>query len=404
MKMSKVLAAAAAFGLAVPVMADTLELRVVGDSDASTVDGSGGAVNVFIQGRIQGATDFGLALWGANLSDQGAGGADVTSAVLDSPGGDIDQFKKNLGLTNPAGYGGTAIGGNLIQIGGGQNTIGNSGPTLFPVGTVATDVANGAAWVNLASGTYNASGEGDDVVLTLDTGFANTLAANSGPVFPVNAATVTIVSALTIEVGGGGPLDFTGVASVADHAASGSFPGGALDVPIDAGAGAAKADLIEPRQFSAAAVPGLGLSARVDFAEAIAVGAVTSNPALTGLTATPNGNSLDITFDAPTNGDCVTFDISGTEAVSGNVVGGGSADVDFCICYNEGDANRNGITDTLDLGTIAAPANLFETMDSGTIVGNWPDLNRTGVIDTFDLSVIVAPANLFNDFQAVTCP
>ena len=57
MKLSKVLASAAALGLAVPVMADTLELRVVGDGDAASVAG-GGVVNVYIQGRIQGAAGY----------------------------------------------------------------------------------------------------------------------------------------------------------------------------------------------------------------------------------------------------------------------------------------------------------------------------------------------------------
>ncbi len=400
MKLSKVLAAAAAFGLAVPVMADTLELRVVGDGDAASVDGSGGPVNVFIQGRIQSATDDGLALWGANLSDAGVGGADVTSAVLDSPGGDIDQFKKNLGLTNPAGYGGTAIGGDLIQIGGGQNTIGNAGPTLFPVGTVATDVANGAGWVNLASGTYDASGEGSDVLLTLDTGFANTLAADTGPVFPVNAATVTIGGALEITVGPGLSLEFTGVASTGNHNANGTFGGGDLDISMDSADGALVADQTEPRQFGAAG----SLSVRVDFAEAIASGSVSSNPALGSLVATPNGNSLDITFDAPANGTCYSFDLTGTAASGGATVDGGSADEDFCVCYFEGDINFDASVDFLDRGVVALPANFFNTMDAGGITGPQVDLNRDGVMDFLDRGVVALPANFFNDFSAATCP
>ncbi len=397
MKLSKVLATAAAFGLAVPVMADTLELRVVGDGDAASVAG-GASVNVFIQGRIQGATDDGLALWGANLSDTSGNGNDITGAVLDSPGGDIDQFKKNLGLTNPAGYGGTAIGGNLIQIGGGQNTIGNSGPTLFPVGTVATDVANGAGWVDLATGTIDTTSATGNVVLELDTGFANTLAANTGPVFPVNAATVTIGGSLTIT--GGGSLDFTGVASVGNHNASGSFVGGDLDIPVDAADGAAVADHTESRQFGAAG----NLFVRVDFAEAIGSGSVSSNPALTGLSATPNGNSLDITFDAPANGTCYTFDITGTQAVGGDTVDGGSADEDFCVCYFEGDINFDGSVDIGDRQVVAQSANLFMTMDAAGITGPQVDLNRDGSMDIGDRQVVAQPSNLFNDFTAVSCP
>lgn len=405
MKMSRVLAAAAAFGLAVPVMADTLELRVVGDADAASVAG-GGVVNVFIQGRIQGATDFGLALWGANLSDTGAGGVDVAAASsLDSPGGDIDQFKKNLGLTNPAGYGGTAIGGNLIQIGGGQNTIGNAGPTLFPVGTVATDVANGAAWVDLATGTFDATGAASDIVLTLDTGFANTLAANSGPVFPVNSATVTIGGALTITSGvTETPFDFTGVASVANHDANGTFGGGVLDVAIDAADGAAKSGLVEPRQSNA--LGGGSVAIRVDFSAAVGSGSVSSSPALTGLTATPNGNSLDITFDAPANGTCYTFDISGTTDTGTGVTNeaNGTNDEDFCVCYQEGDINFDSFVNLLDRSVVAQVVNLFQTVDTAGVTGPQVDLNRDGIINLLDRSVIAQPVNLFNDFTAVTCP
>ncbi|MEZ6085032.1 MAG: hypothetical protein R3E58_14110 [Phycisphaerae bacterium] len=385
-------------------MADTLELRVVGDGDAASVAG-GGVVNVYIQGRIQGATDDGLALWGANLSDAGAGSFDVTGAVLDSPGGDIDQFKKNLGLTNPAGYGGTAIGGNLIQIGGGQNTIGNAGPTLFPVGTVATDVANGSAWVDLATGSIDTSAAAQDIVLTLDTGFANTLAANTGPVFPVNAATVSIGGALTITISGGGPLDWNAVVSTALHTASGSFGGGNLDIPVDSADGAAKADLVEPRQYVASAGSG-DLAIRVDFGQAIASGSVVSNPALGNLTATPNGNSLDITFDAPANGTCYDFNLAGTAAASGDTVGegGGSADEDFCVCYFEGDINFDSSVDLLDRGVVALPANLFSTMDAVGITGPQVDLNRDGSIDLLDRGVVALPANLFANYAASVCP
>ncbi len=386
--------------LASPVWADTLELRVVGDGDASTVAG-GGVVNVFIQGRIQNPTDFGLALWGVNLSDTGGSGFDVSGAVLDSPGGDIGQFKKNLGLTNPSGYGGTPIAGNMIQIGGGQNTIGNSGPTLFPVGTVATNVANGAAWVDLAVGTIDTTSAVGFLELTLDTGFASTLATDTGPVFAVNPADVVINGSLT--VGQGHPIDFLQVVSTGNHNANGSFTGGDLDIPIDATDGASNGDLTEPRQFGAT---GSDLAIRVDFFESIVSGSVTSTPPLTGLTATPNGNSLDITFDAPNNGTCYKFDITGTQTASGSEINesSGSADADFCICYFEGDVNFDGFVDIGDRQVIAQSANLFNTMDTPGITGPQVDLNRDGIMDIGDRQVIAQTSNLFNDFSAVVCP
>ena len=121
--------------------------------------------------------------------------------------------------------------------------------------------------------------------------------------------------------------------------------------------GAAKSAYIEARQAVVGAGTDLGL--RVDFAEAIASGSVSSNPALTSLTATPNGNSLDITFDAPAPGTCYSFDITGTAASSGNTAdeGNGTADADFCVCYFEADINADSSVDFVDRGVVTFPQN-----------------------------------------------
>ncbi len=386
---------------AMPSLADTLELRIVGDGDASVVPG-GAAVNVFIQGRIQNPTDFGLALWSANLSDTGANGEDLSGVLLDSPGGDIDQFKKNLGLTNPSGYGGTPITGNLIQIGGGQNTISNTGPTLFPVGTVATDVANGAAWVNLAVGTFDTTGVSGDFVLTLDTGFASTLATDSGPFFPVNPATVSIGGSLTLVACVCPPAELTQIASTGQHDTNRALGGAGYDIPIDPTDGADKSGLIESRQFASNG----NLSVRVDFLEMVADGSVSSEPALGSLVATPNGNSLDITFDAPANGSCISFDLTGTQFASGVVLDEslGSSDADFCICYFEGDVNFDSQVNFIDRGVVALPNNFFLTVDNPGITGPQVDVNRDGIMDFLDRGVIALPANFFQDYTSVTCP
>ncbi|MEZ6085944.1 MAG: hypothetical protein R3E58_18810 [Phycisphaerae bacterium] len=199
---------------------------------------------------------------------------------------------------------------------------------------------------------------------------------------------------------GGDDLQFISVVSTGNHNANGSFLGGDLDIPMDAADGAAVADHTEPRQFAASG----NLSIRVDFAEAIASGSVVSNPALGSLTATANGNSLDITFDAPANGTCYTFDITGTQATGGTTIGAGSADADFCVCYFEGDINFDASVDLLDRGVIALPANLFNTMDVAGVTGPQVDLNRDGSIDLLDRGVIALPANLFADWSASTCP
>ncbi len=388
----------------VPAFADTLELRVVGEGGTTQV-GCGPAVEVNIQGRIQNATDFGLSLWSADLTDWPFGGQDITTLILDSPGGDIDQFKRNLGLTNPSGYGGTPIDGDLVQIGGGQNTIGNTGPTLFPVGTVVTNIANGSEWVTLATGTIDTNFQLADLQINIESAFASTLATGVGPVYAVNPADVVIVGpGLTVWLPGAPDFGFTDVYSVAHHDPNGSFPGGQLAIPIDPSDNAEIKDLIEPRQFGAT---GSNIAIRVDFWLAVGSGVVTSDPPLTGLAATPSGNSLMITFDAPANGVCYHFDVTGTELIGGGIIDESDCtvgDADFCVCYFEGDVNFDSSVDIGDRQVIAQTANLFKTMDADGIVGPQADLNRDGIIDIGDRQIIAQTANLFNDFSNSACP
>jgi hypothetical protein len=189
------------------------------------------------------------------------------------------------------------------------------------------------------------------------------------------------------------------VTSTALHSANGSFGGGTLSIPIDASDAAAKSDLIEPRQYSAGE---MGVS--IDFGQPMDSGAVSSNPVLSGLSAVANGNSIDISFDAPANGTCYTFDITGTAASGGDTSGPGSDDTTFCVCYQEGDINFDSTVDIGDRQVVAATANLFQTMDAVGITGPQVDLNRDGIMDIGDRQVVAASSNLFNDFTAVVCP
>ncbi len=404
-RMTKCVALMFGLGLAASASADTLELRVVGEGGTTQV-GCGPAVEVNIQGRIQNATDFGLALWSADVADWPFGNQNISTLMLDSPGGDIDQFKRNLGLTNPSGYGGTPIDGDLIQIGGGQNTIGNAGPTLFPIGTVVTNVTNGSEWITLATGTIDTNFQLADLQINIESAFASTLATDVGPVYAVNPADVVIVGpGLTVWLPGAPDFGFTDVHSVANHEANGSFAGGELAIPIDASDSAAISDIIEPRQY--AAVGSGNLAIRVNFWLAVGSGAVTSDPPLTSLTAFPVGNSLMITFDEPDNGVCYDFDITGTELLGGGIIDESDClvgDADFCVCYFEGDINFDSLIDIGDRQVIAQTGNLFETMDAQTVTGPQIDLNRDGVVDIGDRQIVAQPSNLFNDFTGASCP
>ena len=141
--MKKLLSIVAVMALcAAPVMADTLELRIVspaGDTEIN-VAGYPETVDVVIQGRLVTGDTDGLALFGVNLT--ATTGAvdlcDTTEFLVTAPAA-LSEFDRNEGLTNPpdmaaSGFSGTCDGANgLWQIGGGQNTIGNTGPTLYPL-------------------------------------------------------------------------------------------------------------------------------------------------------------------------------------------------------------------------------------------------------------------------------
>lgn len=123
------------------------------------------------------------------------------------------NFDRPAGLTNPAGFGGTVIGGNLVQIGGAQNTIKNTIVNApFPLGNVITSVGHspvvvvtGTLTAPMTDGTYtlNVSGvvgsaivDGEDGSGTfwatepVGSGVLSNLTVNVAgiPVFSVNAA------------------------------------------------------------------------------------------------------------------------------------------------------------------------------------------------------------------------
>lgn len=215
--MKKLLVCAAVLGLCVvPALAQTtLQVRVVGDADAASVNVAAGAsVPVYVQAQLGGTATDGLALLGFNLTaTAGYDLCDQVDFLLTAPTSPVaikTHFDRNGGLTNPpggsiTGFSGTCDGaGGLWQLGGGQNTIGNTGtPVSYPSGSVLEGVANGG-WVTFASGTLVAPASGS-VVVAADTVFANTLdAGQAGPVYDVSevaAANISITGALTINVG-----------------------------------------------------------------------------------------------------------------------------------------------------------------------------------------------------------
>lgn len=220
--MKKVLGVAALAAFATSAMAVTVDVRVVTTGNAATAQ-AGPSVPVMVQAQLS-AGSAGLALIGFNIDATATGAADPdlcdTSGFLLMAPLSMQSFdRKNLsgpgfsnqGLTNPSsspnlsGYSGTCDGnGKLLQLGGGQNTIGNTpGGAPYPIGSVVQNIGN-SGWTTIATGEIDASAltSGQNYVISVDTVFANTI--NSGQVsapFAVSEATVGTTASLTINAG-----------------------------------------------------------------------------------------------------------------------------------------------------------------------------------------------------------
>ncbi len=188
-----VVALCASFGLAA-----TFEVEITATS--ITAVGPGGTVDYEVTGLVSSGDNLGLALCGVDLTTDTA----VAQGQADA-GGSMGSFVKDDGITNPAGYGGTVDADDLLQIGGGQNTIGNDGVPphpAYPSGVVVLTVAQGSSVV-LATGTITAPAAPGTYTVSLVDPFANVLLADQGGgVYTVEAATPSVVgTAIVIDVG-----------------------------------------------------------------------------------------------------------------------------------------------------------------------------------------------------------
>ncbi len=152
MKLLPILAATTIASL-VPVIARASDLNVTARSGAtSTVTVAPGAtVNYQLVGELSDAANDGLAYFRCDLEFDG-GPLVQASAPAAAP---MTNFARPLGLTNPAGFGGTVGGGKLIQVGGAQNTI-NNVFAAAPTGVVITAIAKPGTPQVLVTGTLTA--------------------------------------------------------------------------------------------------------------------------------------------------------------------------------------------------------------------------------------------------------
>ena len=149
----KLIAYAAGFVLAAagPALATNLNLSVQsGGSNVVTVL-PGTIVPYGVVGVLSDAASDGLAAFSIDLSF--TGGPLAAASQPSSP--PMTSFNRPLGLTNPAGFGGTVVTGVLVQVGGAQNTIRNVFAP-YPNGSVVTGVAQAGQPIALVTGQLTA--------------------------------------------------------------------------------------------------------------------------------------------------------------------------------------------------------------------------------------------------------
>jgi len=116
----------------------------------------------------------------------------------------MDNFAPPKGLSNPAGYGGTLVGGDLIQVGGAQNTINNSFLSTVLTGSVIPGVAQPPFPVTLVAGALISPSKPGTYTLSISNVSANVIRqgglAPGLPFVPVDEASAGTVTSLTINV------------------------------------------------------------------------------------------------------------------------------------------------------------------------------------------------------------
>lgn len=183
--------------LAAPALATDLNLSVQVGGSNSVVVGPGASVGWSVVGELDDAANEGLAFF---LFDVSFDGGDLTQAASPS-GAPMTSFDMPLGLTNPAGYGGTVQDGDLIQVGGAQNTINNSFAAA-PNGAVTPGVCQPGFPEELVAGTLTAPSVPGVYTLSVTNVMANVISQGETgiPFWRVDAAGVGSVDDLTIEV------------------------------------------------------------------------------------------------------------------------------------------------------------------------------------------------------------
>ena len=180
-------------------LASDLNLDITSGGQHVVTVAPGTPVPWTVVGELSDTNNQGLAMFGFDMHF--SGGA-LTPAT--APGSmPMVNFAQPLGFANPAGFGGTAVGGDLVQVGGAQNTI-NNVFAAFPTGNVITGVgAQGAPQV-LASGHVAAPSQCGTYTLSISNVMANAIrvGATGSPNWAVDAVGSGSIQTLQVVVVG----------------------------------------------------------------------------------------------------------------------------------------------------------------------------------------------------------
>lgn len=158
---------------------------------------TGQTVHYVVEGELTDNLNQGLAFFAFDLHFSGG-----ALPQADAPtSANILNFATPLGLNNPAGFGGTLHNGNLIQIGGGQNTI-NQSFAPAPSGLVMTGIGAQGSPEVLVSGSFTAPATAGTYLLTPTNLHANVIdgSTTGAPFWTVSAAPAGVMHGLIVNV------------------------------------------------------------------------------------------------------------------------------------------------------------------------------------------------------------
>lgn len=380
-----------------------LDIWVQAGGGSAVTVGPNCEVPYYVVGELTDVPNMGLALVGFDLEFDGGDLSHANAPTSTTMGNFVipDGITNPVGATNPVGYGGTLIGGKLVQVGGGQNTIMNGQvectatidcPTgsecdvipappwfctpvaTFPVGTVITGIAQNGYPEVLVSGALTApAGEGPYTLAATNL-FANVIkpGQDGNPFWATAAAddggTLTPLS-ITVQIGAQCPA-----AAMTSDPASGAI------------------DARQPHAVSGNTTP-VGWDTVDLFFTFVDVSGLQD----TDLTVTESGgdgtapgiqsvtpmglNMVEVVLDSVIEPDAwtvITHDASGVKT---------------CLGYLPGDASQNGTSEPADIDA------LISVLNSGGGLVYATDINRSGNANAQDLLRVVDLLNGAGDFS-----